>query len=301
MNDQLNFNQYRPYLFSIAYRMLGTVMDAEDMVQDTYLRWQNTDRSAVESPQAYLATMITRRSIDFLRSAKVQREQYIGPWLPEPLLTDTAQSSESAAALSDSLSIAFLHLLEKLSPVERAVFLLREVFDYGYTEIAQIVEKSDANCRQVFRRAKQHLQQESPRFESSPDEQQEIMAAFAQACVQGDLSGLMALLAEDVVEWSDGGGQTYAALNPIYGADKVARFFLAIMKQAPSDYVPVFTAVNGQAGMVAYVNGRPVYVMVLDVFNGRIQNIYNILNPDKLKNLPLSPDAGTEDGINGPG
>src|SRR5688572_16689957 len=168
------FTQYRPLLFSIAYRMLGSVMDAEDMVQETFLRWQQTAANEVQSPKAYLTAIITRLCIDYLRSARVQRESYLGPWLPEPFLTDDTTGAAELAALSDSLSMAFLVLLEKLSPLERAVFLLREVFDYDYSEIAAIVGKTEANCRQLVRRARQHLSDGRPRFDTSPTEQQTL-------------------------------------------------------------------------------------------------------------------------------
>ncbi|HRQ41128.1 MAG TPA: RNA polymerase sigma-70 factor [Chloroflexota bacterium] len=290
MQQTDTFNSYRAYLFAIAYRMLGSVMDAEDMVQEAYLRWQNSDEAAIESPKSYLATIITRLCIDHLRSAKVQRETYVGEWLPEPLLLDPMPPQEDMAALSDTLSIAFLVLLETLSPTERAVFLLREVFDYDYAEIAEMVGKSEANCRQMVRRAKQHLADGRPRFQATPAEQQHITWQFAQACVQGDMAGLLALLAEDVVEYSDGGGQVVAAIKPVRGADKVARFFLGLMKKLPDSLAHRLTIANGRPAIISYIDGAPVNVTILDIDDGRIQRIYNIVNPDKLRHIQRLAD-----------
>ncbi|GIK56233.1 MAG: RNA polymerase sigma-70 factor [Chloroflexi bacterium] len=285
MQQTDTFNSYRAYLFAIAYRMLGSVMDAEDMVQETYLRWQNSAAAAIESPKSYLAAIITRLCIDHLRSAKVQRETYMGEWLPEPLLLDSMPAQEDMAALSDTLSIAFLVLLETLSPTERAVFLLREVFDYEYAEIAEMVGKSEANCRQMVRRARQHLADGRPRFQSTPAEQQHIVYQFAQACVQGDMTGLLALLAEDVVEYSDGGGKVVAAIKPVHGAEKVARFFLGLMKKLPDTLAYQLAIANGRPAILSYLDGEPINVTILDIGDGRIQRIYNIVNPDKLRHL----------------
>lgn len=279
------FTEYRAYLFSIAYRMLGSVMDAEDMVQDTFLRWQQVALSNVESPKSYLATIITRRCIDHLRSAKVQREQYIGTWLPEPLLVETAVLPADHLTLAESLSMAFLVMLETLSPTERAVFLLREVFDYGYEEISTIVQKSESNCRQIVRRAKQHLTAGRPRFDAQPDAQQQILAEFMQACIGGELDSLMALLAEDVVHYSDGGDKVFAAKKPVVGAEMVARFILRIIQQAPENVSTKFSTANGQPAFVIRVDGRSYGIMIFDVRNGRIQNIYTVVNPDKLKHI----------------
>lgn len=290
MQQTDTFNSYRAYLFAIAYRMLGSVMDAEDMVQETYLRWQNSNAAAIESPKSYLAAIITRLCIDHLRSAKVQRETYMGEWLPEPLLLDPMPPQEDMAALADTLSIAFLVLLETLSPTERAVFLLREVFDYEYAEIAEMVDKSEANCRQMVRRARQHLADGRPRFQSTPEEQQHIVYQFAQACVQGDMAGLLALLAEDVVEYSDGGGKVVAAIKPVRGADKVARFFLGLMKKLPDTLAYQLAIANGRPAILSYIDGDPVNVTILDIDNGRIQRIYNIVNPDKLQHIQRLED-----------
>jgi RNA polymerase sigma-70 factor (ECF subfamily) len=266
--------------------MLGSVMDAEDMVQETFLRWQQTAETPIQSPKAYLTAIITRLCIDHLRSARVQRESYLGPWLPEPLLTDDTTGAAELAALSDSLSMAFLVLLEKLSPLERAVFLLREVFDYDYAEIAPIVGKTEANCRQLVRRARQRLSDGRPRFETSPAEQQTLTIQFAQACATGDLDGLLHILAEDITLWSDGGGKVSAARQPIFGSDRVSRFLLGLMKKAPPDLTTRFALVNGQPGFVNYIGGRPNNVLTLEIGNGRIQAIRVVVNPDKLKTIP---------------
>ena len=289
MNKIKLFDEYRTYLFAIAYRMLGTVMDAEDMVQEAYLRWQQTDAAEVDSPKSYLATIVTRLSIDQLRSARVKREMYMGEWLPEPILMEGAPLSEEMAILSESVSMAFLVLLESLSPMERAAFLLREVFDYSYGEVAEIVGKEEANCRQMVSRARRHLRQGRPRFQTTLAEQEQITWQFAQACMNGDMGGLLAVLAEDVVEYSDGGGKVRAAINPIYGADKVARFFLGILKKAPDGIVPRMGVVNAQPAIISYLEGRATVVTVLDIENGRIQRIYNVVNPDKLQHIkPLA-------------
>ena len=288
MNDSDIFNEYRNYLFSIAYRMLGSAMDAEDMVQETYLRWQNRGDAVIDSPKSYLAAITTRLSIDHLRLARVQRETYVGSWLPEPILMETAPNSEGIVALSESISMAFMLLLESLSPTERAVFLLREVFDYEYSEVAQMVGKSEANCRQIVRRAKQHITNGRPRFTTTPAEQEQLLQEFSLACLNGDLTGLMSILAEDVVEYSDGGGKVSAATRPIHGAERVAKFILGIVKKAPPGMETRYGMVNGEPAVLAYLDEIPIMVMVMEMGNGRIQNIYSINNPDKLQRIPYA-------------
>ena len=286
MNRLETFNHYRPLLFSIAYRMLGSAMDAEDMLQETYLRWEQVAGDEVQSPKAYLSSIITRLCIDQLRSARVHREVYLGPWLPEPLITGDSSGVAEMAALTDSLSMAFLILLEKLSPVERAVFLLREVFDYQYGEIAAIVDKSEANCRQMVKRAKAHIAAGRPRFDVSPAEQEQLTLQFTQACATGDMHGLLDILAEDITLWSDGGGKVAAAQRPIHGPDRVARFLLGILRQAPPGFVSHFATVNGQPGFIAYMDGWPFSVLTLELGAGRIQAIRIVVNPDKLRSIP---------------
>lgn len=279
-----SFADLRPYLFTVAYNMLGSVMDAEDVVQEAYLRWERAGAVA-ESPKAYLTAVVTRLCIDFLRSAKVRREAYVGPWLPEPLVMAVSPNVEEDVTLSETLSLAFLVLLESLSPTERAVFLLRQVFDYDYAEIAAIVGKSEANCRQMMRRARQHIEAGKPRYDVPLKQQEALVAQFAEACVAGDLEGLINLLAEDIEVWSDGGGKVVAARKVVYGREMVARFLLGIMRLAPDNAESQFALINGQLGIVARVHGRPVLVMALEVGNGRVQTIRNILNPDKLQHV----------------
>jgi RNA polymerase sigma factor (sigma-70 family) len=228
MNSLDDFNYHRPLLFGIAYRMLGTVADAEDMVQETFLRWQQATDETVSSVKTYLATIITRLCIDYLRSARVRREQYVGTWLPEPLFTQPSLTATDLMELAESLSIAFLTVLERLSPIERAVFLLRDVFDYDYDEISLMVGKSPTNCRQILKRAKQHLATQRPRFPVSPSQQEQIATQFLNASTPGDLEDLLLLLATDVTDRSDGEGQVVAALKPILGATKVARMLLVV-------------------------------------------------------------------------
>lgn len=233
MSDLKTFNQYRPLLFTIAYRMLGTVTDAEDMVQETFLRWQQTADVTVSSAKTYLSTIVTRLCIDHLRSARVRREQYVGPWLPEPMLTQPASDPAEAVELADTLSTAFLMLMETLSPLERAVFLLREVFDYDYSTVGRVVNQNPVYCRQLAHRARQYLSSKRPRFEVSPQRQEQLVQQFLRACQQGDLQGLVGLLAEDITFCSDGGGKVPAALKPVYGAIKVARLMLNVRRHKP--------------------------------------------------------------------
>jgi RNA polymerase sigma-70 factor, ECF subfamily len=281
------FASARPFLFAIAYRMLGSVMDAEDLVQDAYLRWQEAPDADVRSPRAYLATIVTRLAINQLQSARAKREIYVGPWLPEPLVTeDTPDTVE----LAESLSMAFLLLLERLSPIERAVFLLHEVFDFEYGEIARMVDKTEANCRQLLARAKKRLGAPRARFEADPAQAQRLTQRFTEASVAGDMDGLLAMLAEDITLWADGGGKVPgAALKPVHGAAPVARFVLGIMRR----FVPSGTTVrpaelNGQPGFIAYVSGKPLSALIFDIREGRIRTIYAIGNPGKLQTLPAS-------------
>jgi RNA polymerase sigma-70 factor, ECF subfamily len=263
------------------------VTDAEDMVQETFLRWQQTPQTQVQSPKNYLATTITRLCIDYLRSARVRREQYVGPWLPEPLLTQ--QDPAERVELADSLLMAFLVMLERLSPIERAVFLLREVFEYDYSEIAQIVDKSAENCRQILRRSRQHLATERPRFPVSSQQQVQITAQFIDASTQGNLEGLLALLAEDVTLWADGGGQVAAALKPLHGAMKVARFLLAIQSKFLSTARAELIEINGQPGIVVRTESDIHSVTTFEIVEGYIQTIYGVRNPEKLKRLSKPP------------
>src|SRR5215212_9309864 len=289
------FDRNRPLLFSISYRMLGSVMEAEDVVQEAYLRRQET-REQGHSPSAYLSTVVTRLCIDRLRSARVRREQYVGPWLPEPVLGEQAQEIGGKVELEDTLSMAFLVMLESLTPVERAVFLLREVFDYEYAEIASLVGKSEANCRQISRRARQSVVARRPRFESSPQQEERLMEGFLQASLDGDMEALLALLSEDATLYADGGGKTRAALRPIYGADKVARFFTGILRNIPPDFTVRRTRVHGRPGLVGYFgDGSPQSVVSMEVAEGSIRTIRLVVNPEKLENVPTLEQAEREE------
>ncbi|HET8627728.1 MAG TPA: RNA polymerase sigma-70 factor [Thermomicrobiales bacterium] len=281
------FQEYRPLLFSIAYRMLGSVMDAEDAVQETYLRWQRAagDATAVASPKSYLTTVVTRLCIDQLRSAEARHTAFVGPDLPEPLPTGPDVAGE--AELADSLSTAFLVLLRTLSPVERAVFLLREVFAYDYPEIAQITGKGEANCRQLVRRARQRLAERRPRFPAPPEQRRRLTDQFLRACVDGDLDGLVALLADDITLWSDGGGRVAAARFPIRGALHVGRAMLGILRKTPGDAFVRPADLNGTPGFVAYLaDGTPFGTLTLDIAGGRVRGVYIVVNPDKLHAIP---------------
>jgi RNA polymerase sigma-70 factor, ECF subfamily len=292
MQQEDVFQAYKPLLFSIAYNMLGSIMDTEDCVQEAFLRWykasDNGEIEAVRSPKSYLSTIVTRLCIDQLRSARAQRERYVGIWLPEPLVTIDETSVTSMAELSEALSIAFLHLLEQLSPLERAVFLLRQVFDYDYGEIAAMVQKSEDNCRQIARRARQHLGARRSLYHASREQQDNILHQFLRACTSGDMDGLLAMLANDIVAYSDSGGKVPAARNPIYGADKVARFLLGIVRKrkAPHSFTVRIANINGWPGMVTYINDLPYFIMTLDIVDGRIQEIDIVANPDKLRGVP---------------
>ncbi len=281
------FDRHRPLLFSIAYRMLGSVMDAEDVVQEAFVRWQEVPEGEVRSPKAYLSAVVTRLCIDQLRSARIQREEYVGPWLPEPLPNEPAPDVADTVTLNESLSMAFLVLLESLTPTERAVFLLREVFDYGYPEISRIVGKGEANCRQIAHRAREYVAARRPRFERSPEQEERLTERFVEVCASGDMEALLGLLSDDIIVWSDGGGKVRAALNPIRGSDKVARFLLGILSKAPPGFVVRRARINGQPAIIGYyADGQPQSVTTFDVAEERIRAIHILVNPEKLTNIP---------------
>lgn len=287
MNHLEHFNQYKEYLFSIAYRMLSSVMDAEDILQETYLKWQKVDLKSVKSQKYYLSTIVTRLCIDFLRSKKIQREEYIGPYLPEPLVLENYNNLEFMMEKAESVSIAFMLLLEKLSPVERAVFLLHNVFDYNYAEISEVVNKTETNCRQILHRAEEHINSNKKRFSSTKEQKEKIVQQFFNACQKSDLDGLISILSEDVVLISDGGGKATAVKYPLISPDKVARFFIGLTKKAPKDYVVKLTNINGLPGFIGYLNNKPFNVVIFEIDNEKITNFYAILNPDKLINIPI--------------
>jgi RNA polymerase sigma-70 factor (ECF subfamily) len=292
----VTFESLRPLVFSIAYRMLGSVSEAEDMVQEAFLRYQGAlDRGdEIESPKAYLSAVVTRLAIDELRSARVRRERYVGQWLPEPLLTDEEEGDPATQAeQADSLSMAFLLLLERLSPLERAVFLLHDVFAYGYHEIAEIVGKSEANCRQLASRARRHVEAEKPRFEASRRERDELAARFFAAVSEGDLDGLVELLAADVVVYGDGGGKAPQWGQPIVGADRVGRLFVTLGRQMAELAVRAeLRQVNGQPGAVVRdADGQVVNVFSLEIVDGVVQTVRSVINPDKLHHVGPVADA----------
>ncbi|HVU11093.1 MAG TPA: RNA polymerase sigma-70 factor [Phototrophicaceae bacterium] len=286
MMDTITFESYRPLMFSIAYRMLGSAMEAEDIVQEAYLRAQSAQQ--IEMPKAFLTTIVTRLCLDHLKSAHAQRETYIGPWLPEPLLTaQTPYDNEY-----ESISMAFLVLLESLTPVERAVFLLREVFDYDYSDIAKIVGKEEAACRQSFHRAKAHIAEHRPRFEASREEHEQMLYRFMQACVVGDLDGLTDLLAEEVLLTSDGGGKASTATHPIFGSDKVARFWIGLMRRLTVNFEVEVLEINGRPSVLVRAPqefGDSLISFEMDA--GKIRAFYVMRNPDKLRHLPPAPSA----------
>ena len=291
------FDELRPQAFGIAYRMLGTVSEAEDVVQEGLLRLHRVLESGeqIVVPEAYLTTVVTRLGIDRLCSAQVRRETYVGEWLPEPLMTDGHDDPAARAEMADSLSLAFLVLLERLSPEQRAAFLLREVFDYDYDTVARIIGKSPATCRQLVVRARRHIDQERPRFEASREERNELALRFMRAAELGDLEGLEALLAQDVVLHGDGGDKARSPGRPLFGRRRVAKTLTAWIQIARG--IDGFslrpTEINGQPGVMGLDGAqRILYVVSLDIADGQVQGIRSIANPDKLGHLgPLSTAA----------
>jgi len=278
------FEENRGLMFSIAYRMLGSAAEAEDIVQEAYLRYQAMPPENIQSHKAFLSTIVTRLSIDHLKSAKVQRETYFGQWLPEPLLTqdDTLESSVDY----DSISIAFLVLLESLTPAERAVFLLHEVFDYSYEEIAHIVDKDMAACRQLLSRAKKHIHARHHRFQTTAEKHHEIILKFALAAQAGELDELTTLLAEDIEWHADGGGKVPAVIRPLHGREKVARLVVGLPRFLPEGSYLEINNINGQPCLVVYYSdGKPHFVFFFTVEDGKIRQVWVMANPDKLKRI----------------
>ncbi len=283
------FMRHRDRLFGIAYWMTGSVADAEDLVQETWLRW-NAVTVPVARPGAYLARTVTNLALDRLGSAAARRERYVGPWLPEPLVTAPDASDEVERA--EAVSLALLVVLESLSPLERAAFVLREVFGYSHREIAEALDRSEASVRQLARRARSHVEARRPRYDTSAARQRRLTEQFLAAAVGGDVGELMRLLAPDVTVWADGGGKRRAALRPLHGADRTARWALGVLSQAPELEV-AFATVNGQPGILATSGGEPDTVAVLDIDGqGRIAAIRLLRNPDKLSHLRV-PGTGS--------
>jgi RNA polymerase sigma-70 factor (ECF subfamily) len=277
--DATSFEEWRGLLFGIAYRMLGSATDAEDMVQEAYLRWQQRHERNIESVRAYLVTIVTRLCIDELNSARAKRLTYAGPWLPEPIVAEAPPAVEQA----DSLTLAFLVLLEELTPPQRAAYLLHDVFGYPFDEIAQSMGRTAASCRQLAQRARHHIDQRRQRFDADVQQGQALTRAFVTACGTGDLNGLLSLLSEDVVVWTDGGGNVRAAVRPITGPYRSSRFLLHVAKKVQG--VPRETTLNGQPAMVFMAAAQVVAALVLDIREGKVVGVRSVTNPDKLERL----------------
>ncbi|MEV4577462.1 RNA polymerase sigma-70 factor [Nonomuraea jabiensis] len=292
MSRAEEFQGLRPLLFSLAYRILGSVSEAEDAVQETWLRFEAA-ATEPRSTKAFLSATVTRISIDVLRSARVRREEYVGPWLPEPLLADPYQDPERSAELADSLSMAALVLLERLSPLERAVFVLREVFDFGFPEVASAVGRSEAACRQLAVRARRHMAAGRPRFEADRKEREELASRFFDALREGDVVGLQNLLAADVSMVGDGGGKAPQLARAVVGAQNVARLLAsAFPRMALVGVTGEPHEVNGQPGAIFRDrDGKVLHTLALDVLDGQIQTIRAVINPDKLGHLGSVADA----------
>jgi RNA polymerase sigma-70 factor, ECF subfamily len=278
--DEATFEAHRPLLFSIAYRMLGSASEAEDVVQDAWLRARQDEHADIRSPRAYLTTIVTRLCIDHLRSAERTRMEYPGPWLPEPL----AEPNQESAELASSLTTAFLVMLEHLAPTERAVFLLREVFELDFDEIARSIGKSEVNTRQILTRARSRLRESRPRFTVSRGESEEIVQRFRHACVTGNVEELMAVLHADATFVADGGGKAAAPTSPVLGADRIAEFLIDIVgKVRWSESDPQLVTINGAPGLLVRhpISGNGTYSF--DIADGRIRQIYVVRNPDKLR------------------
>src|SRR5438876_2348449 len=289
------FEHYRVLLFSIAYRMTGSASDAEDLVQETYLRYQARISEEIVSLKAYLTTIITRLALDYLKSARVTREQYMGTWLPEPILiSDDGEFPQAALEQQESLSLAFLRLLETLSPPERAVFLLHEIFDYPFSEIGLMLEKSPANCRQIFHRARQALQDKRVRFEPEPQRQRQLLLSFLSASQAGDMTALTSLLAQDAVSWSDGGGKVQTNLKPLHGNLAVARFWLSVTRKNQQPLTETLAEINGSTALLFWEEDRLAGVISLTLSAVGIQEIYALLNPEKLAYLQKQLESSSK-------
>jgi RNA polymerase sigma-70 factor (ECF subfamily) len=276
-----SFEPHRQFLVGVAYRMLGSIAEAEDVAQDAFLRWDGVDRAAVVEPRAYLARIVTRLCLDRLKSARARREDYVGTWLPEPIVDDPL-----ASEVADDLSVALLLTLDRLSPLERAAFLLHDVFDMDYAAIAGVLDRSEAACRQLATRGRDHVRRpdDKPRFARSREAEERLFAAFGHALASGDVAALGELLAEDAVFYSDGGGKRTAALNPLYGRDKIVRFFVGVRSKQPPITAARTARINGLPGYVLHTT-EGVETLAVETDGARIVAIYVVRNPDKLKHL----------------
>jgi RNA polymerase sigma-70 factor, ECF subfamily len=288
MDDRATiFQQHKPRLYGVAYRMLGSKADAEDVLQEAYLRWHQADIEGVQTPEAWLVTTVTRLCIDRLRAARVEREAYTGPWLPEPLLTGDAAPPDYRAELASDLSIAFLVILERLATEERAAFLLHDVFDCGYAEVARTLGKSEVACRQMVHRARVRVRRDRPRFEVSESARVALLNQFVAAINARDQDALLALFAEDATWTSDGGGQVVAARRVVRGAARLTRFVLGIARLYQGRAIYQVAPINGEPGLIIRLDGRLDSILSIDTDGARILAVYNILNPQKLKGITL--------------
>ncbi|GAA2270298.1 RNA polymerase sigma-70 factor [Streptomyces atrovirens] len=282
------FEEHRPVLLGVAYRMLGRVADAEDVVQDAWLRWSGGDRARVREPRGYLVRVTTRLAIDRLRQIKARGETYVGPWLPEPCVTDfgdTVPDAAERAVLADSVSLAVLVVMESLSPLERAVFVLREAFGYPYADIAAMLDRGEPAVRQLAGRARKHVEERRPRYEVDPAQRRDLTERFLAAAADGDLEGLLELLAPDARLVGDSGGKSRAPLRVLESADHVGRFLLGVARKGVPDLSFRFLELNGGPAVLVLSGDKPDSVVQLDVADGRIRTVYVIRNPDKLRSL----------------
>jgi RNA polymerase sigma-70 factor (ECF subfamily) len=280
------FSALRPRLFSIAYRMLGMRADAEDVVQDAWLRWHGSDQAAMLSPEAWLVTVTTRLALDRLRTRKAERETYTGWWLPEPLVELDEHTPESAAEMASDVSVAFMWVLERLAPDERAAFLMRQVFDQDYADIAAMLDKSEASCRQLVHRAQARVQQERPRFDVPKDRHRDLLAKFMQAAGNGDRAAMKAMMSDDVQLVADGGGKVNSFQHILHGAGRVAGVYWALEDQNPSQVAYRAAMVNGEPGLLRYVGGKIESAQSFIIEAERIAAVFIIRNPDKLTTMP---------------
>lgn len=295
MNAEITFQTHRPRLQALAYRLLGSRTDAEDVVQDAWLRWANADISAIRDAEAWLVTATTRLGLDRLRALKRERLHYVGPWLPEPLEIhlepDTSSDPARVFALADDVSVAFLSLLEQLGPEERAAFLLKEAFDHSYQQIGELIGHSEANCRQLVHRAKQRLQAGRPRFQAAPDQHRRLLARFMEAAQRGDSQAIQALLHANATLVSDGGGVVTATVRPLQGAERIGRLYWAIARRGAA--LPARLGyVNGELAILRFAQGKLASFTTVEVDGDRIVALYSVLNPNKLPLLVTTADAG---------
>jgi RNA polymerase sigma-70 factor (ECF subfamily) len=291
-NPASSFEPHRRRLLGLAYRMLGSMADAEDAVQEAYLRWHGADRDKVSDPRAFLMTTTTRICLDMLTSARARREEYVGPWLPEPVVDTASLAPDSRTELAEDLSVALLLTLDRLSPLERAAFLLHDVFDFSFGEVAAALDRSDAACRQLAARARSHVRAVRPRGAVPPSpKHDQLLSAFVTAAQSGDLDGLMRLLASDVHVVTDGGGKAAAALNVLDGADRVARFFAGVTRKGwRDDFSLRFATINGLPGIIVDSSEGPVQTAAFEVEGDVIRAMYIVRNPEKLRHLDCRGD-----------